>query len=157
MNKDFLVRRGQSGPLQPLRPTSKDHAWRSIPMPLHLLVFLPHGFLPPELFLVKCQDSASRTTASSKLSVSGEPQVWVTAMTSSEHVLFLHLNSSGYVCGMEWRPSKSTLSIWLLSIKQFSSMKIYKICYFNISVSGKNNILNWNIQTSLCVFWQSNF
>ncbi|CAN8186622.1 unnamed protein product [Coccothraustes coccothraustes] len=76
-NKGFLVQRGQSVPLQPLRPTSKDHARRSIPTQLQLLVFLTHGCLPPGLFLGRSQDSASRTTVSSKLVIFGDTQVHI--------------------------------------------------------------------------------
>lgn len=36
---------------------------------------LTQGFLPPQLFLGKCQDNASRTTVSSKLVIFGETQV----------------------------------------------------------------------------------
>lgn len=114
-------------PLRSLGSMSKDHKWRSnspfiIPMSLQLLVLLTYDFLQPELFLGKWQDSASRTTASSK------PLIWGdSCMTHSDDILvacFCSLILIHLATFVEWSEGTVKLLYWF-DFLALSSYLIY--------------------------------
>lgn len=149
-------------PRQSWGSMSKDDVWGRngpfiIQMPLQLLVLLTYDFIQPDLFLGKCQDSASRTTVPCKSPFLGrlvyEPQWW----HRHRMFLFLHFNPSVYICGMSEGIIERLYRFDLLALSSLLAWRFTNPVLFNIPFSGKNNSLNWNLWTALCVFWHGNF